>query len=124
MEAGHAEGGSLHPFDQIVDSFSRSLADLGLVPGGDLVSLTQPGPAQGADFDRAGLVLEVMSKTLHEDGGEVGMAVVVYGTNYFHGVPGGTNLAVGVPALSRPSSLVRPWSSRRSSALVNRRRHR
>ena len=62
--------------------FGRPVRDVTLVPGGDLVLPAQQRPAQRTDLLGAGLVLEVMSETLDELGGEFRVVVVIDGTNH------------------------------------------
>ena len=82
------------------------LADLGVVPGGDLVSPAQQG-ATRASGPRQGRTRSCRSRPrrVHERQGQVGVVVVVYGTDDFLGVPGGADLAVGVAGVEEAEQL-------------------
>ncbi len=49
--------------------------------------------------------MQVVAEPFDEGDGQVGIVVVVYGTDYFLGVPGGADLAVGVAGVEQTQQL-------------------
>jgi hypothetical protein len=68
-EAGEPEGGALDPLDQIVDCLGGSVADLGGVPGGDLVHPSVQRSSEGSGLCRIVPVLEVTAELSFSDTG-------------------------------------------------------
>lgn len=94
------------------------------MPGGDLVSPPERRSSHGADLDRVRLVLEVVSGAVHERDGQIGIVVVIDQAVDLLRVPGVAHLAVRIACVEELQQLVRPRSSRRSSAFVSSRRSR
>jgi hypothetical protein len=94
-----------------------------VVPGDDVLAPAHDGAAQGAHFERAGLVLEVVADLVDERAGELGVGDVVDGADDLACQAMRTSPR-GSLASIRPRSLVSPWWSSRWWALVSRRRAR
>ncbi len=91
---------------QAVDFVSDDPA-LAPVPRSDLVAPSHERASEGADLDRAGLVLQIAAEALDEGDGKVGLVVLVDAADNFLGVPRSANLAMriaGHSGLDRPAS--------------------
>lgn len=104
-KAREPERHTLDPLDQVVGRFGRRIAQMGAVPGGDLVLPTDEGASEGADLDRTRLVLEVPPQPLDEGDGEVGVVVVVDAADHLLGMPRGADLAPGIAGREQPEQL-------------------
>jgi hypothetical protein len=100
-----AEGGPLHPIDQVVDRLGGPVAHVGGVPGGDLTPPPEEGPAERAGLDRVVGVLEVTAELGEPLEGEVGIGVGVELADRFLRLPGGGDVTVRVAGPEQPGQL-------------------
>ena len=75
------------------------------MPGGDLMLPAEKRAAQKAHFDGAGAVLEVLTESLDEDHGQVGIVVVMDAAYDLLGVPGDAHLAAGIAGVEQAEQL-------------------
>ena len=95
-ERREAEGGPLHPLDQVVDRLRGPVGDVGDVPGGDLLPPADQRAAEGAGLDRVVGVLEVVTELGHPLEGELGIGVLVELPDGFLGFPAGGHITVRI----------------------------
>ena len=96
VEVGEPEGDAFDPFDQVVGGLGGCVGDSGGVPVGDLVSPIPDGAAQPVDLGGQAGVLEVLSELVVGGGAQVGVGDVIDASEGLFGVPGVSDLAVGV----------------------------
>ena len=104
VEAVESERCALDAFDEVVDRFGRSVGDVSLVPGNDLVAPFADGAAEATDFEGHGVVGEVAGDLGDPLGGEVRVGVVVdLADDLLSAFHASQTSRVGSPAASRPT---------------------
>jgi len=99
---------ALHPLDQVVDRFGRSVADVSEVPGGDLVAPTDQRAAERSGLDGIVLVLEVVSELRHPLEGDLGIGVCVGLSDSFLRFPTGGDVPVRITSSEQTLQFLGP----------------
>jgi hypothetical protein len=99
-------GYAFDPLDQVVDRLGRSVADVGLVPGGDLQLPTDERAPEGACLDWIVLVLEIVAELGHPLEGEIGIPVRVELADGLFRFPARGHIPVGIAGPQEPGQLL------------------